>query len=342
RRAWRVAAEAVPGNDAGSAPPHTALRAALAQHLRRTRGVTVSADEIIVVPGVSATLRALPDALGLRGRRVALEDPGYAEAATAFGECGVEVVPVPVDDDGLDPETVEAAEVAAAYVTPSHQYPLGARMPVARRAQLLAWARSGGAVIVEDDYDGEFRYDVSPLPALRSLPGAGDHVLYIGTASKVLAPTLRVAWVVPPPHLRDRLRLELEARGLVVPETVGAAFGDFVARGALTAHHARAARTYAARRSALVAAVTRHLPDARLAGVDAGLHVVLRLSRHVDDLDLVGRLETTGFAASPLSAYCARVDHRGLVLGYACLPESQADAAVRALAAVLVSSGSHG
>ena len=265
---------------------------------------------------------------------MALEDPGYVEAWTAFSAEGSRTVPVPVDDDGLDPETLPAG-CAAVYVTPSHQYPLGARMPVTRRVALLEWARTTGGLVIEDDYDGEFRYDVSPLPALRSLPGAAEHVVYVGTASKLLAPSLRVAWVAVPPRLRDPLRVALESRGLAVNEPTGLALAAFVESGALSAHHARVSRTYAARRAALVAAVERHLPGATLAGVDAGLHVVLRLPDEVDDHEATDRCRAAGVAVSPLSAYAVDSPVRGLVLCYAGLPESRADDAVRLLASVV-------
>ncbi len=318
RRAWRHAGSLVPGNDAGAGPDHRRLREVLADHLRRSRGVAVEAADLLVVPGVGASLRALPGPLGVVGRTVALEDPGYAEAWTAFAAEGVRVAAVPVDADGLDPALLPRG-AAAAYVTPSHQYPLGARMPVTRRVQLLEWAARTGGTVIEDDYDGEFRYDVSPLPALRSLPGAEDHVLYVGTASKLLAPSLRVAWLAPPRHLREPLRVELEGRGLVVNEATGHALAEFVASGSLAAHHARVTRTYAARRAALVAGVGRHLPDAVLEGVDAGLHVVLRLGDDVDDLEVVDALAARGLAASPLSAYAVEAPVRGLVLCYAGL-----------------------
>jgi GntR family transcriptional regulator/MocR family aminotransferase len=334
RRAWRTAGSAVPGNDAGAGPAHDRLRRVLAEHLRRSRGVAVAPDDLLLVPGVGASLRALPAALGLVGETVAVEDPGYVEAWTAFSTEGVRVAAVPVDGDGLDPALLPRGAVAA-YVTPSHQYPLGARMPVTRRVQLLEWASRTDGLVLEDDYDGEFRYDVSPLPALRSLPGAEEHVVYIGTASKLVAPSLRVAWMAPPRRLHDRLRVELESRGLVVNEATGLALAEFVASGALASHHARVTRTYAARRAALVAAVTRHLPQAVLEGVDAGLHVVLRLPDDVDDLDVVSRLDARGLAASPLSAYAVAATVRGLVLCYAGLPETQADAAVRVLAGAL-------
>ena len=334
RRAWRAAGSVVPGNDAGGGPPHERLRRVLAEHLRRSRGVAVAPDDLLVVPGVGASLRALPAPFGLVGRRVAVEDPGYVEACTAFATEGVRPVAVPVDGDGLDPALLQD-DAAAAYVTPSHQYPLGARMPVTRRVQLLEWARTTDALVLEDDYDGEFRYDVSPLPALRSLPGADRHVVYIGTASKLVAPSLRVAWVAPPRRLREPLRVELESRGLVVNEATGLALAEFIASGALSTHHARVSRTYAARRAALVTAMATHLPSSTLEGVDAGLHVVLRLPVEVDDLDVVDRLAERGLAASPLSAYAVDAPVRGLVLCYAGLPETQAGAAVRCLAEVV-------
>lgn len=341
RRAWRAAAEHVPGNDAGAGPPHTTLRAALADHLRRSRGVALDPDDILIAPGVGASLHALPSALGLVGQVVALEDPGYVEAWSAFERSGVAVRAVPVDEDGLDPARLQHDD-RAVYVTPSHQYPLGGRMPVTRRVELLTWARDAGGLVIEDDYDGEFRYDVSPLPALRSLPGAANHVVYVGTASKLVAPSLRISWLVPPRELRDRLRTELEVRGLVVNEPSGLALAEFITSGALGTHHARASRTYAARRAALVSALSRHLPDLRVVGVDAGLHVVLRLPAQVDDLALVSRLEQAGVAVSPLSAYAVTVAASGLVLCYAGLPAGQSAEAVAALADVLLTCSRQG
>ena len=334
RRAWRHAASLVPTNDLSTGPAHTRLRQVLADHIRRSRGIALDPDDLLITPGVSATVQALPAALGLVGRPVVVEDPGYVEAWTAFSDRGARVRALPVDDDGLDPSLLRRTD-AAVYVTPSHQYPLGARMPVVRRTALLDWARSADAIIIEDDYDGEFRYDVSPLPALRSLEGADDHVLYMGTASKILVPTLRVSWLAPPRHLRDRIRAELDRRGLLVNEMTGEAVAEFIANGSLAAHHARAARTYAGRRARLVAALARHLPEHRLSGVDAGLHLVLLLDDDVDDHEVAMNLLRRGVSVNPLSAYAVETDRRGLVIGYAGLPESRADAAVRALAAGL-------
>ena len=332
RRAWRHAASTTPGCDADQAPRHDGLRRALASHLRRHRGLAVDPDDLVFAPGVSALLHALPAAIGMGPW--ALEDPGYAEAWTALTAAGAQVLPVPVDDEGMDPALLpEAARTA--YVTPAHQYPLGARLPVARRAALLEWAERVDGIIVEDDYDGEFRYDVAPMPALRSLRGGGARVVYVGTASKLWAPTLRVAWVVAPPAIRAPLALELESRGLHLPEVTGGALTHLLDSGAWSAHHARCARTYAARRAALVAALRRRLPGVDLTGIDAGLHLVLRLPDGTDDHDVVTTLEGAGVLANPLTAYGIESTTPGLVLCYATLPETQADPVAAVLASAL-------
>jgi len=336
RRAWRHAAAAPPGNDADHAPRHGELRVALAAHLRRHRGLLVEPDDLLFAPGVGALLHALPAAIG--HGPWAMEDPGYAEAWTALTGAGAQVQPVPVDDEGLDPALLPRS-TRTVYVTPAHQYPLGARMPVARRAALVEWAERVDGLIVEDDYDGEFRYDVAPMPALRSLVGGGPRVVYIGTASKLWAPTLRVAWIIAPTHLRAPLDLELERRGLHVPEMTGRALAHLLDGGAWIAHHARCARTYAARRAALVAALRRYLPGVDLAGIDAGLHLVLRLPDSTDDHDLVTTLDGAGILANPLTAYGIESTQPGLVLCYATLPETQADACARAMAPILRAAG---
>lgn len=336
RRAWRHAASTPPGNDAHHAPRHEELRVALAAHLRRHRGLLVEPDDLLFAPGVGALLHALPAAIG--SGPWALEDPGYAEAWTALTGAGARVQSVPVDDEGFDPALLPRS-ARIAYVTPAHQYPLGARMPVARRAALLEWAERVDGLIVEDDYDGEFRYDVAPMPALRSLIGGGRRVVYVGTASKLWAPTLRVAWVIAPTHLKQRLDLELERRGLHLPEMTGRALAHLLDSGAWIAHHARCARTYAARRAALVAALRRYLPGVDLAGIDAGLHLVLRLPDSTDDHDLVTTLDGAGILANPLTAYGIESTQPGLVLCYATLPETQADACARAMAPILRAAG---
>ena len=183
-------------------------------------------------PGVAAGLRPLLLGAGLAGRTVAVEDPGYRDPQGALADIGATARPVPVDDDGLDP-TLLRDDDAAVYLTPAHQFPLGARMCVDRRCEVLDWARATGGLVLEDDYDGEFRYDVSPLPALRSLPGAAEHVVYLGTASKVLSPSLRIAWAVLPERLREPVEQRLRGHGLAVD-------GDRRARPGRAGAHRRA------------------------------------------------------------------------------------------------------
>ncbi|MFZ2502306.1 MAG: PLP-dependent aminotransferase family protein, partial [Nocardioides sp.] len=339
--AWRAALSRAPtGAPWPDYDQHERLRdarAAIADHLRRRRGIAASADEVVLLPGVSASFLALPDALGLRGKQVAVEDPGYASAHSGLSRGGARVRPVSVDDDGLDPGRLQQAD-AAVYVTPAHQYPLGGRLPVARRAQLLDWALAGERWILEDDYDGDFRYDVTPLPPLRALPGAERCVVYLGTASKILTPGLRVAWAVLPTGLAARLSAALEDWGLHVSSVPALAVGNVLAGARIGPHIAAMSRLYAARRAALVSALNRHLPEHTVLGLEAGLHVVLALPDGTDDRALQTELAGAGLLCAALSSYAVRAPVRGLVLGYATLPESTADAAAALIAATRRSS----
>ncbi|EME16096.1 MocR-like pyridoxine biosynthesis transcription factor PdxR [Rhodococcus triatomae] len=332
RSAWRAAAagpvpHTVPGPHA-----HRRLRDALSAHLRRTRGVVANSDEIVVVPGVASALRTLVTAAGLVGRQVAFEDPGYAKARVALAGAGARIRPVPVDTDGLDPAAVRP-EDAAVYCTPAHQYPMGARMPASRRATLVSEAVAARRWVIEDDYDGEFRYGVAPLPALRAAWGGRETVAYVGTASKILTPALRLAWLVPPEPLLPAVHEVLAAGGESVCAITADAFAEFVESGSLTRHLARSNRTYAARRHAFVDALSFHLPDVDPLGVEAGLHVALRLPDGSDDRAIADLLEGRGVAVRALAAYRVDADGpRGLLCGYARLPESKADAAARAIA----------
>lgn len=333
RRAWRARPDALPGLGEYE-PDNPALRRGLSAYLRRTRGIVADPDGIVIVPGIAASLDVLCEVLGLSGAAMAFEDPGYVEAVPLLRSSGVRLRPVPVDDDGLDPALLRGSD-RSVYVTPSHQYPLGGRMPVGRRAALIDWAHRQDAIIIEDDYDGEFRYDVAPLPALHTLPGAPERVVFLGTASKLLAPGIRVAWIVPPRRFVAPLRRAAVQHSLVVNAPTLAALAQLLSSGALIAHQARAARTYAARRAAIVAGLRRHTPDVDLAGVDAGLHLVIRLPDRLDDAGLVDRLRHQGIGVRPLSAFCLDSPARGLVLGYSRLPETQADQVAQVISRAL-------
>lgn len=335
RAAWRQGIPGTPGAEALSRARHPELEAALADHLRRMRGLVVSQDEVVVVPGASAAFRILSAAAGLADRTVALEDPGYRRARAAFVQEGARVRPVPVDDDGLDPALLHDSD-AAVYVTPAHHYPLGARMPVARRVELVERARAWGQLVVEDDYDGEFRYGVPPLPALRSIRGADACTAYVGTASKILTPDLGLAWLVPPRPVLPAVREAQDSLSLGASPVAARALAHLIDTGALGRHLARAARLYHARRDALVAALSARLPDLRVSGVEAGLHLVLLLADPAaDDRATASRLLERGIRVEALSDYYLAAPRPGLVIGYARLPESRATDVARAVAAAV-------
>ncbi|WP_305091997.1 PLP-dependent aminotransferase family protein [Prescottella sp. R16] len=335
RSSWRTTLfDAVP-NAAPGPELHLRLRTALAGHLRRTRGIVADPDEIVVVPGVLSALRTLVAAADLAGRTIAFEDPGYARARRLFEAARVRVRPVPVDADGLPPHLLRDSD-AAVYCTPAHQYPMGGRMPVARRAALLAASASTGRLVIEDDYDGEFRYGAAVLPALRALDHGRDTVAYVGTASKIVSPSLRLAWLIPPAPLLGPVRDVLAVSGETVSEITADAFARFVETGALTRHLARVSRTYAARRHAFVDALRTHLPAVEPLGIEAGLHVALRLPDGTDDVALAAEITRRGVTVPALANYRASEQGpRGLLCGYARLPESKADAVARTIADVI-------
>jgi GntR family transcriptional regulator/MocR family aminotransferase len=320
-RAMRLAA-----SPARQAPD---LREELGGHLRRFRGLAVDPADIFLFPSVSSALRAVAVTCGLAGQPVAFEDPGYAKARLALGEAGAVIRPVAVDDDGIRARDLRESD-RACYVTPAHQFPLGGRMPVRRRAALLEWAAAGDALVLEDDYDGEFRYDVPPLTPLRAMPAAARHVVYLGTSSKILSRGLRVSWAVLPARFRAPMAAYLDASGEEVSQVSAAFLAGFIASGALTRHHSRAMRTYRARQGRFVAACREHIPAARVLGIEAGLHLTLVFGDALDDVAAVGRLARAGLACLPLSAFCAGSAgsrRSGLICGYSRLPETAASPA---------------
>jgi GntR family transcriptional regulator/MocR family aminotransferase len=307
--------------------PPLDLRDQLTGHLRRARGLAVDPADIFLFPSVSNALRAVAVTCGLAGQPVAFEDPGYAKARLALSEAGAVIRPVPVDDDGIKAQDLRGSD-RACYVTPAHQFPLGGRMPVRRRTDLLAWARAAGALVLEDDYDGEFRYDVPPLNPLRSMPAAAGHVVYLGTSSKILSRGLRVSWAVLPARFRAAMAAYLDASGEEVSQVSAAFLASFIATGALTRHQSRAMRTYRARQERFVAACREHIPAARALGIEAGLHVALVFGRPLDDEAAAARLAEAGLACLPLSPFCAGPARRsGLLCGYSRLPETMAQGA---------------
>ena len=259
RRAWRYAGTQPP---APWPDPHglPGLRAELAAYLRRSRALSVSPADVLVTRGVSGGLALLAAALLRPGDKAGVEEPGYPAAREVLTRAGARVVPCRVDAHGVVPEELPG-DLRLLYTTPAHQYPLGGRLPVGRRQALTAWARKTGAVVVEDDYDSEFRYDVGPLPALYSMDP--EVIVYLGTASKALTPALGAGWLVASPALVERIARLRPDLGERVPEPVQHALLALLASGDLERHIRRMRLEYARRRAAIVEALTSALPPAR-------------------------------------------------------------------------------
>ena len=313
------------------------LRVRLAGHIRQSRGMLIDPDDVFIFSGVNAAIRVLSQMVMKPGHTLAFEDPGYATGRRAFVAGGSAVRPVRVDDQGVVVEELAERDYGV-YVTPAHQYPLGSRLSVRRRSALLEWATTNSAVIFEDDYDGEFRYDVAPMPALRAMSAGADRVIYLGTTSKILTRDMRIAWAIVPPWLRQRVTENQFEEGPRVNAVAASALAGFMQTGSLLRQISRSHRTYAARRDRFAAACHALPAGTRLHGVDAGLHVVLTFAADFDDVEAVQALKSAGVACASLSRY---FDERspapihGLVCGYSRLPETSATGAVSIIREVL-------
>jgi GntR family transcriptional regulator/MocR family aminotransferase len=336
RSAWRAASSAAVPDRVPPPLGLPALRSEVAAHLRAARGLDADPSDVVVTAGTGDGLALVVHALtALRGRplRVAVEDPGYPSSLRCLRRLGAEVLPVPVDDDGLlvDRLLVRRGELDAVLVTPSHQYPWGGVLPLERRAALLARAQEGGAVVLEDDYDGEFRYGSAPLPALAGL--GPQHVVHVGTFSKVLSPWLRAGYLLAPPHLRGALADVRRDLGEPVGGQAQQALAHFLAGGGLRRHVARVRRDQAHRRAHLQQLLAEH-QHLRARGAAAGLHVVVELPRGADAAAVLAAVAGLGYELADLAEYAvARTDlPPAVVLGYGAATQAQLRGAVAALA----------
>ncbi|HEX5827039.1 MAG TPA: PLP-dependent aminotransferase family protein [Candidatus Limnocylindrales bacterium] len=310
------------------------LRIALASYLNRVRGTAIEPGGVVICTGFAQGVALIAEALASRGgRRMAVEDPSDPEYRTAIAAAGLEPVGVPVDEHGLRVDALEAVDAEAVVVTAAHQYPTGGVLPPERRAALLAWAVRHDALIVEDDYDAEFRYDREPIGALQGLQP--DHVVYAGSASKTLAPGLRLGWLAAPPSLVDPLTEAKQAADMGSSALDQLALADFIERGDLDRYLRRMRPIYRARRDALLAALATHHPDVRPVGASAGLHVLAWLPEDLDDTVVVARAGDAGIAISGLRQRWIGAPHPGLVFGYGSIPEGRIEPGVARLAGIL-------
>jgi GntR family transcriptional regulator / MocR family aminotransferase len=331
RAAWRKAPiDAIDYPDPRGVP---SLREALAEYLGRVRGAAAEPEQLMVCTGFAQGLSLIARWLHGRGvERVALEDPGWHTHRLLVEQAGLEVAPVPVDADGLRVEDLEATDAAAVVVTPAHQFPTGSVLSSARRAALIEWAERGERLIVEDDFDAELRYDRTRVGALQGL--APERVAYVGSASKRLAPGMRLGWMLTPSWLGWPLisAKAIEDRG---SEAIGQlALADFIARGELDRHLRRMRQRYQRRREALLEALARWLPEARVSEGAAGLYELAELPADVDEAEVVATAALNGVSLEGLSHHRFRAaGPPGLVLGFACLPEAAIGQSVRLIAA---------
>ena len=321
REAWGAVTAHLPPTSYGPTDGDPALRAELAAYLGRSRGLACRPEDILITAGATHALDLIVRATLSVGDSVGFEDPGYPAARQIVLARQGRILPVPVDDDGMQVEQLPHGHAAPllVYTTPSHQYPLGSRLAICRRLALLNWAQDNDSLIVEDDYDSEFRFDSSPLPALASLDEAG-RVAYIGTFSKVLTPALRIGYLVAPPQLRDRIRQIKQLTDEQVCWPPQQMLADFLARGHLDRHIRRMRQQYAQKRHILAQTLAPVAHLARLRGLEAGLHAYLELGASVSATRVAQLAQQRHVIVTPLDAYyLGTSDRSGLLLGYASL-----------------------
>lgn len=314
------------------------LREAVAAYLATARGVKCDWRQVIILTSTQQAIDLAARLLLDAGDEVWFEDPGYLSARAALQSTGAKIVPIAVDDQGLDVEEGKRRSPSAKliYVTPSHQYPTGVTMSLARRLDLLNQATQSDGWIIEDDYDSEFRYTGRPLAAVQGLDTAG-RVIYTGTFNKALFPSLRLAYLVAPEYLVDAF---VAARSLMdgyAPTFMQAVLADFIAEGHFSAHLRRMRLLYQERREALLDAIEKRLSHIIRAGVsDTGLHIVGWLPDKTDDRQLSARASAAGLDVPPLSRYYFGPRTKpGLILNYAAMPPRDIRQGIAALASVL-------
>ncbi|MCB0079884.1 MAG: PLP-dependent aminotransferase family protein, partial [Caldilineaceae bacterium] len=332
RRARQLAIGALTYQDAAGYLP---LREVIAAHVTLSRSVRCTPDQVVIVAGAQGGFDLVARLLLNPGDPVWMEDPGYVGARGALLGAGAEIVPVPIDHEGLMVEIgiARAPDARLVYVTPSHQFPLGVTMSLARRLALLEWAKQAHAYVLEDDYNSEFRFAGRPLATLQGLDRA-DRVIYVGTFSKVLAPALRIGYLILPPLLVEPL---LNVRRLVdfhLPVLEQAVLADFMAEGHYTRHLRRMRTHFAERRAALLAALAALPLD--LHAPEVGSHCVGWLPAGMEGLRLLHQAAAHGLNLWLLSRYSIEpMAREGLVIGYGDHDGEEMQAAVRKLGAVI-------
>ncbi len=338
RRGLRQAPAATLGN--GDPAGRAELRSALAAYLARARGVTAEPSLTMVCAGTNHALALLGRVLHGRGvRRIAMEDPNLPLHRRVVAATGLDVVPLPVDEHGARTDLLGGLGVGAVVLAPAHQFPLGVQLAPERRCAAIAWAAASNGLVIEDDYDAELRYDRAPIGALQALDP--DRVVYVGTASKTLAPGLRLGWMIMPPALTEPVAALRRLEDLQTAATEQIAFSELLRCGDFERHIRRMRARYRKRRDRFLAMLAERAPSARPAGISAGLHVLLELpATSPSSTQIEERALTRSVSLFPLLRCYHDVRDPddlpdGLVLGYAALPEHDFGNGIAALGDLL-------
>jgi GntR family transcriptional regulator/MocR family aminotransferase len=322
--------------DYGDPRGHLELRTILAAYLRRVRGSVTEPDDLVVCTGFAQGVGLVFRALARSGvRRVAIEDPGDRDLDAAAVRAGLEPVPVRVDGRGVDVEVLSSISAGAVVLTPAHQCPTGVVLGPERRTALMAWAAAADAVIIEDDYDAEFRYDRQPVGSLQGL--APDRVATVGSVSKSLAPAMRLGWVACPSRFGHLVAQEKHFADRGSPTLDQLALARLIESGRYDRHLRRMRSVYAKRRRALVEALARHAPDVALGGLAAGFHAVAHLPGRADEQSVVGAARQRSVGLYGMSGYRSdgATEPTQLVLGFGNLTEDSIRAGIAAVSDLL-------
>ncbi|WP_022888857.1 PLP-dependent aminotransferase family protein [Agromyces italicus] len=317
---------------------HPSARTAVADYLARSRRAVAAPDDVVIMHGASDGMAAVVAGLRAVGHRsIIVEDPSWPRLRDIAAGAGLTPVPVPVDHNGIDVDRLVAAAARtgsrAALITPAHQFPLGAALSPTRRDAIVRWVREVDGVLIEDDYDAEFRYDRRPIAALQSL--APEHVVLVGSLSKSLAPAYGLGWTLAPAPLRERVRLGERARPSTLEQ---ATLARFIESGDLERHLRASRGRFKRRRAALLAAFSRELPELELTGIAAGMHAVLAMPPGVRAVEVAAAAAGRGVAVSDLTRYRATSAQplpEALVVGYGNLSDAVVDEAVARLAEII-------
>lgn len=322
----------------GDPAGHLPLRTTIAEYLRTARAVKCEPHQIIIVSGSQLALQICARGLLTSSDAVGVEEPGYSGARDALQASGATLIPIPVDDEGISIQRLSShkKKVRVVYVTPSHQYPLGTLMSASRRLELLDWAEQSRIWIIEDDYDSEYRYASRPLGSLQGMDNS-SRVIYIGTFSKVLFPSIRIGYIVVPNELLKNFVQIRESLDIFSPTLYQLALTDFIEQGHFARHLRRMRSIYLQRRNALITSLQKHFGNSLIAyNADGGLHLCAFLPENIDDQEIAQNAAKHGVSVMPLSScYVGKKSRNGLVLGFACANESQIEAAAKVLSQIV-------